>query len=234
MTRETRPGPAGPVTLSSRVWALLEDAYAAAGLDPSTYLVVTQGSWSDGSLSGSTHSGGGAFDLRTWNLPERVRRDLCRELVVPLRERCGLAVWFRDETHGGFAPHIHGIVRDEPELGSGAAWQVSDADAGRNGLSGSANGPDYHPRPAYRGFTYPRTLTERDGRMIFRTHADSKPDGQGVGAGQHYLVLPNGSAVLMQSGYVAEGLPVVQSATEQTDRAFRSAAKIYNGDGGTQ
>lgn len=155
--RETRPGPNGPVTLSARVWALLEDAYRAAGLDPARFLVVTQGSWSSGSLSGSTHQGGGAADLRTWNLPSAAQANLCRDLVVAIRERGGLSTWFRGPDHGGFAPHIHVIVRDEPALASGARWQVDEANAGRNGLS--RGGPDYHPRPPWTPFTWPPAPT---------------------------------------------------------------------------
>lgn len=151
--RVTRPGPNGPVTLSARVWALLEDAYRACGMDPARFLVVTQGSWSSGSLSGSTHRGGGAADLRVWNLPASVQADLGRVLVVAIRERGGLSTWWRDRNHGGFDPHIHVIVADEPGLSSGAAWQASEARAGRNGLS--SGGPDYHPRPRVVGFPWP-------------------------------------------------------------------------------
>ena len=138
--RETRGGE----TLTRRVWALLEDAEAAAGLPAST-LVVTQGSWSSGSLSGSTHKGGGAFDLRTWNFPA----DRIEPLVVELRKR-DVCAWYRNATHGGFDPHVHGIVRDEPGLSVGAAWQVAEYDAGRDGLS--RQGRDYHPRPEQHPF----------------------------------------------------------------------------------
>ena len=144
----TVPGPAGPVTLTARVWALLRDAYKAAGLKE-TDLVVTQGSWHHGSLSGSTHDGGGAFDLRVWNIPAAK----VEPLVVELRKR-NVCAWKRDKVHGGFDPHIHGIVRDEAGLASGAAWQVADYDRGNNGLQGASAGKDYHPRPAQRPFVY--------------------------------------------------------------------------------
>ena len=139
-SRETRNGE----TLTKRVWALLEDAYAAAGI-PVSALHVSQGSWSAGSLSGSTHLGGGAFDLRTWTFPA----DRIEPLVVELRRR-NVCAWFRDQAHGGFQPHVHGIVRDEPGLSSGARWQCSEYDAGRDGLN--RRGPDYHPRPTQRPF----------------------------------------------------------------------------------
>lgn len=138
--RETRDGE----TLTRRVWALLADAEAAAGIPPGT-LVVTQGSWSAGSLSGSTHLGGGAFDLRTWNL----HSGKVEPLVVELRRR-NVCAWLRDRQHGGFDPHVHGIVRDEPGLSSGARWQVAEYDAGHDGLS--RRGRDYHDRPTQRPF----------------------------------------------------------------------------------
>ena len=133
-------------TLTARVWAILTDAYTAAGIDPSL-CVVTQGSWHQGTLSGSTHNGGGAFDLRVWNLPS----SKIEPLVVELRRR-NVCAWKRDKVHGGFDPHIHGIVRDEPDLSSGAKWQVREYDAKRNGLTNG--GPDYHPRPAQAPYRY--------------------------------------------------------------------------------
>ena len=125
--------------LYARDWALIEDAALAAGI-PAGTVVVTQGSWSAGSLSGSTHLGGGAFDLRTWNLPP----GKAEPLVVELRRR-NVCAWLRDKAHGGFDPHIHGIVRDDPGLSTGARQQVADYDRGLDGLS--RRGPDYHPRP---------------------------------------------------------------------------------------
>lgn len=132
--------------LSTRVKALIDDAYEAAGI-PLSKRWVTQGSWHQGTLSGTTHNGGGAFDLRVWNL---TAAEVGR-LVNELRIRCGGPVWLRDKAHGWTAgDHIHGIVRDELDLSSGAAWQVKEYDAGRNGLS--SGGADYHPRPAWKPF----------------------------------------------------------------------------------
>jgi len=154
----TVPGPAGPVTLTARVWALLRDAYKAAGL-PDTALVVTQGSWHHGAQSGSTHDGGGAFDLRVWNLPAAK----VEPLVVELRRR-NVCAWKRDAAHGGFQPHIHGIVRDEADLSRGARDQVVSYDRGRDGLS--AAGPDYHPRPAQHPFVYAQPPAPYPGKPI--------------------------------------------------------------------
>lgn len=126
--------------LSTRVKALIDDAYLAAGISLLKRWVV-QGSWHQGTLSGTTHNGGGAFDLRSRTLTAgEVER-----LVNELRKR-NVCAWLRNAEHGGFDPHIHGIVRDEPDLSAGAAWQVTQYDDGRDGLT--ARGPDYHPRPA--------------------------------------------------------------------------------------
>jgi hypothetical protein len=171
------------------MWSMLEASYAAAGLDPDTYLVVTQGAYKAGggaAASGSTHDAGGAADLRTWNLPGSAQADLCRAVVVELRRRGGCA-WYRDQAHGGMDPHIHVILRDEPGLSSGAASQVRDYDAGRNGLSNK--GPDYHPRPDQHPYTYPpeddMPLSDDDVKRIARAvwSHDVDPSGGSYSAG---------------------------------------------------
>lgn len=156
-------------TLTARMWAMLEDSYRAAGLSTG-YLEVSQGSYKNGSgasSSGSTHDKAGAADLRTSVLPSWARANLCESLVVELRRRGGCA-WYRDEAHGGMAPHIHVILRDESPLSSGAAQQVRDYDAGKNGLSNG--GKDYHPRPTQTPYRYPpatpATLEECDDMVI--------------------------------------------------------------------
>ncbi len=145
-SRVTKAGPNGATVLTARVWALIADAEKAVGLKAGT-LVVTQGSWHHGAQSGSTHDGGGAFDLRVWNIPAAK----IEPLVVELRKR-NVCAWKRDKQHGGFDPHIHGIVRDEADLSRGAAFQVREYDAGRDGLA--AGGKDYHARPQQRPFVY--------------------------------------------------------------------------------
>lgn len=144
-TRVTRPGPNGPVTLTARVWELLEDAYRSVGLDPARQMQISQGSWSSSvSASGSTHSGGGAVDVRTSVIP----RSTHLPLIDALRRR-GVAAWMRGPAWGQptMGEHAHGIVRGEAGLSSGASWQLSEYDAGRSGLSSGTR--DYHPRPPW-------------------------------------------------------------------------------------
>lgn len=126
--------------VSTRTWLVLTSAWTAAGLPGRPRLA--QGSWHHGSQSGSTHDGGGAADIRTNGFVPAGKREA---LVVALRARNACA-WFRDEAHGGFSPHIHLIVRDEPDLSRGAQYQVEAYDHGLDGLASA--GPDYHGRPA--------------------------------------------------------------------------------------
>jgi hypothetical protein len=149
-------------TISRRMLAYLDASYVAAGLTPATHRVVTQGSWRGGqtSASGSTHDGGGAADLRVWNLPRGMATfSRSHPLVIELRRRGG-AAWFRDQAHGRMDPHVHvilGPVGSEPGLSSGAAWQVAEYRAGRNGFS--SGGSDYHDRPAQSAFVTGGTTT---------------------------------------------------------------------------
>lgn len=129
--------------LSPRVLALVEDAAKACGLPGVT---ITKGSFVPrDALSGDTHAGDGAGDIRVWNIPQ----SKIVPLVVELRRR-NCAAWYRDQQHGGFSPHIHFIVKDQPGLSPGARWQVSEYDSVRDGLSDRKS--DYHPRPTQTPF----------------------------------------------------------------------------------
>lgn len=143
-------------TLTAYAWWSLECAYRDAGMDPDAFMVVVQGSFKHGggaSASGSTHDAGDTADLRTRTLPTSVRANMCQQLVVALRAR-GWCSWYRDQAHGGMDPHIHAVYRwADPSLSSGAAKQVRDYDAGRNGLDNG--GPDYHPRPRQTRYPWP-------------------------------------------------------------------------------
>lgn len=139
MTRVTKDGK----TLTERVWLILEDAKKEAGLEPTDARVV-QGSYSNGSLSAGTHSGGGAFDLSVRGLTVQQQWKLIRKL----RER-NVCAWARTERYGWkTGDHIHGIVRDEPDLSASARAQVVAYDKGLNGLANK--GKDPHARPVQR------------------------------------------------------------------------------------
>lgn len=125
---------------------LLDASLRAVGVDPAR-AVVTQGSWSQGSLSGGTHAASGALDLRVWNLPG----DILVPLVTEMRRRGAGATWVRSRRFGwNDGDHIHSLVGcgdigDDPFLSASAQRQVQQWVMGRNGLSNGAIDP--HPRP---------------------------------------------------------------------------------------
>lgn len=130
--------------IASRVWASILDAADAAGIDPSLIQLV-QGSYSGGSVaaSGTTHDGGGAYDLRLRGISDAKAVEWC----IALRERGGCA-WPRIPSYGwDKGRHVHGIDRFEPDLSPSARWQVGEYDAHRNALSGSSSAPDPIPHP---------------------------------------------------------------------------------------
>jgi len=142
----TRTEVRGGQRLSTRAWALIEDAAQAVGIQPGV-VYVSQGGYKGGTGAGAsagTHDKGDVFDLRIWNLPASV----IEPLVVELRRRNGCA-WLRDPQHGPWTstgPHIHCVLRDSADgLSDGAKQQVRDYDDGLNGLANRQR--DYHPRP---------------------------------------------------------------------------------------
>lgn len=133
-----------PLIMDERSLRKLRRAEAALGF---TFTIV-QGSWSDAAASGDTHTGAGAGDLRTWNLPAHITP---QRAVLELR-KAGLIAWYRHSGQG-FDPHIHFIDYGNPELAPAAQRQVAAWEAGRNGLAN--NGPDDGPR-----VTIPKELPE--------------------------------------------------------------------------
>ena len=129
-------------TLTQRLWWLLDDAREAAKL-PSGSARVMQGSYhSTVGASAGTHDGGGAIDLSIRGLATSQQLALVKEL----RRRNGCA-WLRTREYGWTGdPHIHCIVRDEPDLAPAARAQVADYDRGRNGLANHRPDPFGRPR----------------------------------------------------------------------------------------
>lgn len=111
--------------------AALEEASARLGYD----LTILQGSYNAGGVKASagTHDGGGAVDLSPWHWQEKVRE---------LR-RTGFAAWHRPAIPGVWGEHIHAVLIGNARLSAGAASQVRDYLAGRNGLAnhGADDGP---------------------------------------------------------------------------------------------
>jgi len=102
--------------------------------------VCWQGSYSDGSLSAGTHTGGGALDLNVPGDPATIVRVLRKQ---------GFAAWYRGPD-SGFDPHIHAIDIGNRKLSPGAASQVVKYRAGGDGLAGSNPDPQpFRPPPFY-------------------------------------------------------------------------------------
>lgn len=120
-----------PLVVDARTLAKLRAAEAALGFA----FTIVQGSWSSADASAGTHTGAGAIDLRTWNLPASIPP---AEAVRGLR-LAGLIAWYRTPAQG-FDEHIHAIDYGNPELAPAARTQVAAWEAGRNGLAN--NGPD--------------------------------------------------------------------------------------------
>jgi hypothetical protein len=222
MTSPTQKVTRGGQTLTAYGWWSLEQAFLTAGLTVSD-LTVVQGSFKAGggaAASGSTHDKGDTADIRTRTLPEWARRNLCEPVVVALRAR-GWCAWYRDAAHGGMDPHIHAVYRwADPTPSPGAMSQVSSYDRRRNGLSGSSEGPDYHPRPTQTLYPWPGDtpapiIGGAPVAFIFKTANAGK-----TGAGAAYVVREDGTAFQVNGGFKASGLPVIESPDEATDDRF--------------
>lgn len=135
--------------LNRRTVAALKWAEKKADLGKKT-LVISQGSYTGGAVaaSGSTHNGGGAVDISDSNLTtdERIR-------VVRALKDAGFAAWFRADVPDLWGSHIHAILKNDPELSSGAKYQVTAFMNGRDGLRGNRADDTYRPDPAVR-FSY--------------------------------------------------------------------------------
>lgn len=120
--------------------AALEDTAKRLGYD----LTLHQGSYNAGKVSASagTHDGGGVVDLAPWDHTRKVRE---------LR-RTGFAAWYRPTIPGVWGAHIHAVLIGNAKLSAGAAAQVQDYLAGRNGLAnkGADDGPREFVRNRYR------------------------------------------------------------------------------------
>jgi hypothetical protein len=141
------------------------EAARLAGVSHLVYVI--QGSRSYGSLSGNTHGGDGAEDLRIRNMTAAQ----AARFELNLR-RVGQAAWIRNHLDG-FDPHIHGIRSDCTTASAAAKRQVVAYRNGRNGLAN--NGPDRGPG-GYRLMTWPYYLKlKRQNQPSTPTKPDTFP-----------------------------------------------------------
>lgn len=109
-------------------------------------IVVVQGAWmtrngGGASASAGYHDQAGCIDVRTWNLT------LDEQAVLwAVMDDYGIRFWKRGPAAamGGMDEHGHGLAIWDRVLASGAAYQATQARAGRDGLA--ANRPDYMRR----------------------------------------------------------------------------------------
>lgn len=141
------------VTLDRRTRAaflLLERRYRAVAPRRRGKLRIGQGSYSDGKLSGSTHSRGGALDVMFAGLTPKQQH-----AVVKFGRLVGFAMWARTDPNvwGSNNAHAHGILRGHRTASYAAKQQVQAYDTGRDGLV--SNLPDREWRPKRkRRFSY--------------------------------------------------------------------------------
>ncbi|WP_432112872.1 transglycosylase SLT domain-containing protein [Streptomyces sp. S1] len=90
--------------------------------------MVTQGEYSDGSLSAGTHLGGGAVDIASTS-----------PAILEALKAAGFAAWIRGPEHG-MSPHIHAVLMNHPDLSPQAAAQVTSFKAGGTGLGSGGGG----------------------------------------------------------------------------------------------
>lgn len=86
---------------------------------------ITQGSWSNYSASGGTHSGGGAFDATS---PATVAGQNAAR-------RAGFAAWLRTPSQGPWPMHIHGIALGDKQASLQARYQMQAFLRGEDGLA---------------------------------------------------------------------------------------------------
>jgi hypothetical protein len=100
-------------------------------------VLVAQGSPSlSVSVSGQTHAGQGAVDMRTVPLSKKGKLD---QLIAS--RRVGFAAWIRPYVPDLWGEHEHALAIDDPGLSTAAEAQVQAYLHGRDGLAGNRKDP---------------------------------------------------------------------------------------------
>jgi hypothetical protein len=126
-------------------------------------LHIMQGSWSNAAASAGTHSGGGAIDVSIEDDNGNLLPEVQQVAIVRAMRQAGWRQWRRTPAEG-FVYHAHGILAGDPLVSPSAADQLTQWNAGLNGLAN--RGPDNDPvnvaagRPAVipPGTHVPRTM----------------------------------------------------------------------------
>ena len=128
-------------TVSALKWA--EKHYLAVAPKKRTPWRVGQGSYSAGSLSAGTHSGGGAVDIMFAGLTKKQQRATTKWL-----RRAGFAAWSRVDARvwGAGNQHAHAVLRGHRTASPAAKTQMVAYDNGRDGLIDNAKDREWRPK----------------------------------------------------------------------------------------
>lgn len=142
-------------TKSALVWA--EKRYLAKAPKKRKPFRFAQGSYSNGSLSGSTHMGGGAVDIMFAEVNKKQRR-----AILKWMRRAGFAAWRREgAVWGTNNDHLHSILLGHKTASSAAKDQMVSYQNHRDGLAG--NRYDSSPRPKR-----PRRWSHRQNKPVIK------------------------------------------------------------------
>lgn len=129
-----------PVLMTAYMADWFEAVVAELGFRPTivqgAFMSRVPGGGAD--ASAGYHDLAGCLDLRVWDLTPTQQ-----QTVIRVTRKHAAASWLRDQTHGGFDPHIHLVLGTDSPLSSGAAYQWHDYINGGDGMGGR----DYLPRP---------------------------------------------------------------------------------------
>lgn len=169
-----------PLLFTVAMWQAWQQVLADPRVRPfAARVVLVQGSFmgqagGGASASAGYHDLGGAGDVRTWNLT-RAELDT---LVIVAREH-GIALWRRDQQHGGMDPHAHWAAGWDHPIAAGIAFQWDEYRADRDGLA--SRGPDYEWRPS------PLVLTPPPAPEDYMATSDAEKKLDKILAGQAEL-----------------------------------------------
>lgn len=195
----------------------MADDAVAIGRETGIPMILTQGSWSGGSLSGGTHSGSGASDWAVWGRVTALR------LSAAWRAR-GYVAWARGIDADGdgrkddsFDPHVHVLDPTDQNLSWSARNQVGLFNQGLDGLVGGR--PDREPTK------YIKQALEAVEVLIKMDINDKLPGGDGITIGQALL---RGAyayeQVIDSGGAIAKRLKLVQGRVAGNTDARAQAA----------
>lgn len=130
----------------------------------SKHFLYAQGSYSNGSKSAGTHSGGGAVDIRVVNMNAKERIETVRD-----GRTVGMAIYYRTIAYNRdgsllWGPHIHGVSIGCPDASPSAKAQMVSYKNGRNALASNAKDP--HAALGIKPTTWEQYLAKQKGVAV--------------------------------------------------------------------